>query len=491
MKKNQKIALTIVASVLAICLLFIIGFLSYRFLPQLKGLGAAKAQDVELNFKIKAPKYNKETDSKFPLLISGTSATGKKIEKTFYLDIDEPKITLPAGNYTVHVAASPLMKDGTLYKLPEDNELKTEEVTELALDFEPKAASEITPEDVALAKEEALKSGMEEDLVETYVKPLNASANLAAYKDAMFDLSQISPDKPKQGLINVYEVYGFDYAMAKFKDLNGDGIDELLVASANGSDDLFDPSSLSIHIRQIFTIKDGKLELLLGLKPDTSDYEGGAIAIHLIESGIKYSYPEDGINTVIYKYAEDGSLKEVDHFVTDSAGAGKRIKDGKEEDLGYEAGKILQNEYPDINDDADARNQNYQLAGTLYSDLLSRSQNEDEATSEDQGFNLETKTGVFTYYAEINDSSSLKFDTENKKIQIHFANPQTSADSQSYQDLELTYDELSCALYKVGGNASFVGYQLEPIEKLAADPGLLGVYVTFKVKDGVVQTIMV
>lgn len=81
-------------------------------------LDALRHQDHPVTFTIQADGYEAE-DGPIPVRITGTDLDGTSVDTTCYIAQDGSGTTLKSGSYEATVVASPLTKSGTLYATPD------------------------------------------------------------------------------------------------------------------------------------------------------------------------------------------------------------------------------------------------------------------------------------------------------------------------------------------------------------------------------------
>ena len=81
-------------------------------------LDALRHQDHPVTFTIQADGYEAE-DGPIPVRITGTDLDGTSVDTTCYVSQDGSGTTLKSGSYEATVVASPLTKSGTLYATPD------------------------------------------------------------------------------------------------------------------------------------------------------------------------------------------------------------------------------------------------------------------------------------------------------------------------------------------------------------------------------------
>lgn len=81
-------------------------------------LDALRHQDHPVTFTIQADGYEAE-DGPIPVRITGTDLDGTSVDTTCYVAQDGSGTTLKSGSYEATVVASPLTKSGTLYATPD------------------------------------------------------------------------------------------------------------------------------------------------------------------------------------------------------------------------------------------------------------------------------------------------------------------------------------------------------------------------------------
>lgn len=128
----------------------------------------------KISFKISAPHYSIEMDSKIPIHITGKTSSGKPISQHVYVSPQAPSVKLDPGQYTIQVEASPVLSSGDVYRIPEPIKIDTtknanfvgeSKPVEQNLKFEVKPANEVTASDLeSMAKFAKLSKAPEKKL---------------------------------------------------------------------------------------------------------------------------------------------------------------------------------------------------------------------------------------------------------------------------------------------------------------------------------------
>ena len=110
-----------------------------------------------IQLTIVAPGYTSAA-TRIPLEITGTDLDGNSVDRTEYVGLDDPSLSLLQGDYEIRVVASPILEDGSLYSVPADSasvtvgdadETSVDETIEFATVDDP---ASVTDDQIAAAK---------------------------------------------------------------------------------------------------------------------------------------------------------------------------------------------------------------------------------------------------------------------------------------------------------------------------------------------------
>lgn len=190
-------------------------------------------REQQVAFAISAPKYNEKTDSKIPLVITGKTYRGDKVRMHVYVSPKAPAVHLLPGQYQVAVVASPLLRSGELYRVPEkqsltissDGATSNGEKAQPKLSFEVKPASEVTQEDIDKATQEAKKSGYAPKKVSQTQTIVTRRRVADVYEGVLDNLNNDEGLPSKWRSVDAAN----KHATYSLYDLTGDGTPELIV----------------------------------------------------------------------------------------------------------------------------------------------------------------------------------------------------------------------------------------------------------------------
>lgn len=122
--------------------------------------------DRTIMFTLHAPGYDAATASPIPLHIEGRDLDGNGVDQVFYATPSDATIALKKGDYTVDVAASPILADGTLYQVPAETidlivgegDLRGGDLSWTFVTIEP---ADATDDQIETAYQYAVSSGMD------------------------------------------------------------------------------------------------------------------------------------------------------------------------------------------------------------------------------------------------------------------------------------------------------------------------------------------
>ncbi len=315
-------------------------------------LDALRHQDHAVTFTIQADGYTTD-DSPIPVEITGTDLDGNAVDTTCYIAQDGTGTTLKSGSYKASVVASPLTKSGTLYAVPDtaisfeipvpDDESLSADGTSTdtgasdAADADTSDSTDGSASDagssdgtiaggtlqltqldpinqtsdiIDAAYQAALAGGFDQATADTY-RQTATDAHTAAQKAKEEAEAQAALQKKAQEahaayaafLQGTYHWYTRDVSLDTCKfgpvDIDGDGVDELLVWNPNASH--------ADGYERLFSYQDGQIVEL----------EVGGEACHIFRSGaVLWYHVAQGSWAGRYYTLQNGSLVEVASYVS-------------------------------------------------------------------------------------------------------------------------------------------------------------------------------
>lgn len=379
-------------------------------------------------------------------------------------------MTLPSGTYTIHPSASPLLAAGGLYAVPEDASLNTEQAQSIDLSYSPKSSYDISLTDIQAAKDAAIASGMSEDDVSNLSTNLDKMGTLAAYMPIFKDMQALDSGGVQSGMVNIAaKDISADYPVAKLEDLNSDGVPELLVGVAGEAYDF----SLDVCVTQIFGIKDGKAELLTGLKPGGSNAVEGQLLIATLnipgyEGLCFYTFNTPDHIATIRKFNDNGEIVDVLYIndSTDFNGYDVVTTDGQvvdkidARDIGlYRANKF-----------SERKEKDYEMYGGYMIRLNALAHGVDLGPDSTQYFDADSLSGNFGIS---NPSSAITVDQNNKQIHVSgqaFVFDKSGSINQINVDFDCVYDD-DTFFGTNYGSAPYFGKQYLGVDGYLQSPG--------------------
>jgi len=223
-------------------------------------LDALRHQDHPVTFAIQADGYEAE-DGPIPVRITGTDLDGTSVDTTCYVSQDGSGTTLKSGSYEATVVASPLTKSGTLYATPDSPvsfEIPVaEEAGESGAAATPTEGGTIqlaaldpldqTDDVIDAAYQAALDGGLDAGTADAY-RQAAVDVRTAAEEAKEEAEAKAAAERRAQDAHAAYSTFlqgTYDWGSDKntsldgckfaLVDLDGDGVDELLVENPNAS----------------------------------------------------------------------------------------------------------------------------------------------------------------------------------------------------------------------------------------------------------------
>ena len=223
-------------------------------------LEALRHQDHPVTFAIQADGYEAE-DGPIPVRITGTDLDGTSVDTTCYVSQDGSGTTLKSGSYEATVVASPLTKSGTLYATPDSPvsfEIPVaEEAGESGAAATPTEGGTIqlaaldpldqTDDVIDAAYQAALDGGLDAGTADAY-RQAAVDVRTAAEEAKEEAEAKAAAERRAQDAHAAYSTFlqgTYDWGSDKntsldgckfaLVDLDGDGVDELLVENPNAS----------------------------------------------------------------------------------------------------------------------------------------------------------------------------------------------------------------------------------------------------------------
>lgn len=246
-----------------------------------------------MTFTIQADGYTAD-DGPIPLHIIGTDLDGNAVDTTAYIAADGTGTELSAGSYTASVAASPLMQDGSLYAVPDashalripesDDEMPEEVTSDQPIALTKLDASAETDELIDAAYQAAIASGMDSGKDSAYQQAAKqkrtdaeAAQQAAAQKAATEKAAADAHEAYSAFLSQFTDSYqwrddkGVSLSECKFVviDIDGDGVDELLLESTE--------TSHADGYQQLLQYRNGAVSLLLRGSESFKIFKSGAV----------------------------------------------------------------------------------------------------------------------------------------------------------------------------------------------------------------------
>lgn len=436
MNTKKVVALSISAG-LAVVVLITVASL---YLKKPQTTSNTKPEESSLTITIDAPNYNEESDSKFPLEITGSDDAGNAVQQTVYITISDNAVKVPSGSYTVHVLASPLMANGSLFALPDDVKVDAGEA-EAKLSFSELKPADITQEAMDAAKSYALDAGEEQDKVDSlYQKLVDAvsmatGTTLAKYQQVLETISSMKDGEYQKDMINLTAPDDPGaHIVVKMQDITGDKTEELLVGWGQEDDSTFE---VIAHIQQIFTIGDSGYKLLVGNSADDTSAPIGNLALY--SDGISYFTQSDPSRQITNYRLSNNGVEEIAHYYTTSSGEVMRVDgaSGEEKNVGFGViNTVAKAEVAGEGYSAEDLH-GFSLAGDYILKYLEEKHDVDLEDPRFESFDSSTVTGSFsTGPPEV----TMTVDKENKTIHLDIAHYYVGEDGFS-GSLDLTYDE--------------------------------------------------
>lgn len=238
--RKRRRRIIIAAVIAALVIAAIAGFMAWR-------AADAHRRAVEPHAvlaKVTAPGYD-SADSLIPVHVEGASSEGVVYDEIMFIDINGHGIELPYGDYTLSIAASPLLDTPELYSVPETrtrasitDSLSSGQAYELqdSFNFSIAALTDISDNDIEKSYTYALESGLEKAKADAYKEALvqKRDAELAALKAEQEKQQRITD---AQNALTAYaESKGKSGIAYKLVDISGNGLPELLlVGNASSS----------------------------------------------------------------------------------------------------------------------------------------------------------------------------------------------------------------------------------------------------------------
>ena len=237
--RKRRRRIIIVAVIAALVIVGIAGFMAWR-------AADAHRKAIEPHAvvaKVTAPGYD-SADSLIPVHVEGASSEGVVYDEVMFIDINGHGIELPYGDYTLSIAASPLLDTPELYSVPETrirvsitDTLSSGQAYELQDSFIFSIASltDISDDDIEKSYTYALESGLEKAKADAYKGALvqKRDAELAALKAEQEKQQRIAD---AQNALTAYaESKGRSGTEYKLVDISGNGLPELLLVGNSSS----------------------------------------------------------------------------------------------------------------------------------------------------------------------------------------------------------------------------------------------------------------
>ncbi len=236
-KKRRRILIAVIIALLIIA--GIVGFFVWRSVDAHRK--AIEPHAVQTH--VTAPGYD-SADSKIPVHIEGASSEGVVYDEVMFIDVNGNGIELPYGDYTLSIAASPLLDTPELYSVPDTriraqitDTLKSGETFDVkdTFMFTIAALVDIKDEDIINSYTYALESGLEKEKADKYKDALvqKRDAELAVLKAEQEKQQRLTD---AQNALTAYaESKGRAGVEYKLIDISGNGLPELLLAGNSSS----------------------------------------------------------------------------------------------------------------------------------------------------------------------------------------------------------------------------------------------------------------
>ena len=163
--KSRRTAI-IAAVIAAVLIVVVVAVAAWTSRANSEAQYNAEHADRHVTFALDMPGYDKKSDSPVPVRISGTNLDGVQVDEVRFITPDEPTISLQQGSYTVSVAASPLLSNGTMYAVPTDLidvQVREQDLSggDLNWTFTAVEPKDITDEQIEQSYQYAIESGMD------------------------------------------------------------------------------------------------------------------------------------------------------------------------------------------------------------------------------------------------------------------------------------------------------------------------------------------
>ena len=187
-KQGRRTAI-IAAAVAVVLIVVVVAAAAWTSRANREASDAAQHADRHVTFALDAPDYDEAKDSPIPVRVSGTDLDGAQVDRVYYITPKNATIGLQQGSYTASVVASPLLSEGTLYKVPEeliDVQIRDKDLSggDLNWTFEKMEPLDITDEQLDSSYEYALDSGMQKDRADALYDAVSSARQSALDEQA-------------------------------------------------------------------------------------------------------------------------------------------------------------------------------------------------------------------------------------------------------------------------------------------------------------------
>ncbi|GEM_PF-3187096 len=156
---------------LVVCAAIMLVAAIYLVTQQPRQTSAPSVPPASVSLTVTAPNYDTMAASPIPLHVSGTDLSSQAVDRYDYCNSTTYTVELAPGDYTVEVAASPFLSDGSLYvvenavasvTVSDQGQVTTPE-DQLTLDLPAATPDQMTDDAIQAAVQMAVQGGMSED----------------------------------------------------------------------------------------------------------------------------------------------------------------------------------------------------------------------------------------------------------------------------------------------------------------------------------------
>lgn len=238
-KRNRRIIIAAVAAAVVIA-----GIIAFVVFNTVRANYEKAHVPHQVVLQINAPEYG-ANDSKFPILVEGADADGTVISEVCFVDVNGRGIELIQGDYSLQIAASPLMEGAKIYRVPDTRvRVKIDSSLESGAEYEVQDGSfafdfaylvDVTDDDIDKSYKYAIESGFDEATAQAYRDALRTKRDEeVAARRAEQEKAQRLTDT-QTALTSFAQEKGTTGINYKLVDIDGDGFPEMLLAGNSNS----------------------------------------------------------------------------------------------------------------------------------------------------------------------------------------------------------------------------------------------------------------